>query len=271
MDPIDQPAPNAQFSADEAAILANLKPEGAEPGTPPDFVQPADGSKDEPASSPAPAAPAASPAPTEAPAASPAPTTAPASAPAATAPPSGDVRKALRAARHEELRLREENERLQKELEDARAGRSTEGTGVKELTAEELAEMDENFPAQAQMYRETRRLTKELEELKAARTPTPAHGQFVPPSYAPEVQVVIDEVPALLEWQHDPNASRLERQDRCRALHRGRAPRASRDRSRTQHRSSPQRPRQSGGRRAGVRTDHDRRLPRRSTCQCSPA
>lgn len=70
------------------------------------------------------------------------------------------------------------------------------------ITDEELADLDANFPLQAKVVRKQRELEEKI--AKAAPAPAPS-AEFVPVTYSPEVQAVIDEVPDLLAWQMDPN------------------------------------------------------------------
>lgn len=208
MDPENQ---HPAFDPDEQAILSQLRPEeephlqaDEEGNTPNSEPSPADASTTtEPSAAPAPA-------PAEAPAPAPA-ADAPAPAPAAAAPapaaapveqpkPQGDPRAALRAARNAERRLRDENERLLRELEDARQGKKPVDTHI---TDEELEQLEQDFPLQAKLVRRQR----EIEQQIAAQRPAaPASTEFEAPSYRPEVQEVIDSVPDLVAWQYDPNA-----------------------------------------------------------------
>lgn len=195
---------NPAFDEAEQEILSKLKPEGELPGSEPDGTAPTDA----PAPSPAPApgdAPAPSPAPepSPTPAPTPAPTQSPAPSPAPTEPPAapqGDVKAALRASRRSEQRVRQENERLKQELEQARQGKGAQND---EISDEELADLEANFPTQAKAVREVRAIKAQIESLKPA---LPADTEFEPVNYPPEVQAVIDEVPSLLAWQHDPKA-----------------------------------------------------------------
>lgn len=215
----------ATFDAEEQEILKALKPEDDAVIEVPEGAQPASTEGGTPAASAAPA-PEAAPAQTAAaapadPASAPAPTTAPvqAAAPAAAEPaqpaastataaaepekPQGDVRGALRASRQAERRLREEIKRRDEELEALRAGKAPVDTNV---NAEELERLEADFPAVAKVVRQSQALQRELQELKATRQPDGGTDGFVPVEYEPHVQEVIDEVPDLLNWQHDPKA-----------------------------------------------------------------
>lgn len=199
------------FDPAENEILSQLVPEGAEPGTPAGDV-PADDAQ----ASPQPTQPPASPEPTAppegTPQGTPGPTPAPTAQPtpqATEAPaPQGNVKAALRASRQEERRLRTELQKKDEELERLRA--AAPQTDETELTAEELAQMREDFPAQYKAYVAMQQTRREIEELRtqqrAAQQPT---EEWTPPRYAPEVQEVIDEVPQLLAWQHDKDSQHL--------------------------------------------------------------
>lgn len=116
-------------------------------------------------------------------------------------PPQGDKTAALRAARRAEKRLREENDRLKADLEAARKAAPPAAT---ELTDEELASLKEDFPAQYKLYAKQ----KELEQ-RIAATPQPqaqSSEEFQPIEFRPDVQELVDQVPDLLAWQHDPTA-----------------------------------------------------------------
>lgn len=200
------------FDPEEAKILSTLVPEGEDANEPRDGLpteqQPA------PAADPAPAAPAV-PAATEA-APAPAPAveaTAPAAATttetgaateaaaAPATPPGGDTRAALRAARHAEKNLREENKRLAVEVEALKQGKAPVDTSI---TDEELATLEVDFPLQAKIVKNQRELERKLAEAKPA--PAAPETEFVPMSYEPQLQELIDGNPDLLAWQYDPNA-----------------------------------------------------------------
>lgn len=203
---------------EEQAILAALNPEGAEPGSPATDVPTEEGdtsAQGSTAPAPAPAgAPAAEPAPAPAAtAAAPAPTEAPAPAAAAAAPaapaaapqeqqPQGDPRAALRASRRQERLLRDQLAEANRQLEEARKAAPSAGasTSVADMTEEQLAELEENFPIQAQLVREVRELRKTQ---AAAAAPAPAATpEWEAPAFAPQVQEVIDQVGSLQAWQY---------------------------------------------------------------------
>jgi hypothetical protein len=208
---------DASLDPEDQALLASLTPEGPIPGTPAYGTggEP-EGNDDEPgvaadtsaapaaapaAQAPAPSA-APSPAAATAPSAAPAPAAAPAATPApAPAEPQGDPRAALRAARRNEKRLRDDLERANRELEELRAGKASTGQkSVVEMSEDELRELEENFPMQAQLVRTTRELQAKVDSL----TKAPAQAgddEWEPPAYQPQVQEVIDQVPQLQAWQ----------------------------------------------------------------------
>lgn len=185
-------ANNPAFDKDEQEILSRLVPEvelveevtidqpsetAAQPAVPADVTTEAPKAEEVPA----PAAPAATDA-TQA-------TTEPAA-------PQGDPRAALRASRRAEKRLRDELDQLKHENEALKQGKAPASV---EITDAELAELEADFPLQAKIARRQREIEAQLQ---AARQP--AQAEFVPPSYDPEIQDVIDDVPDLLAWQNDP-------------------------------------------------------------------
>lgn len=206
MDPENQ---HPAFDSEEQAILSQLRPED-EPLQDGDDVASPDGEQPQATDTPTPedttATPAPAPAVAQAPAAE-APATAPAAAPDEAATPveppkpQGDTRAALRAARTAEKRLRDENERLQRELEEARKGKPTADTTI---TDEELEQLEQDFPLQAKLARRQRELEAQIAATRTAAPPP--SSEFEPPSYQPETQMVIDSVPDLVAWQYDPAA-----------------------------------------------------------------
>lgn len=113
--------------------------------------------------------------------------------------PQGDKTAALRAARRAEKQARQEIERLKEQLANAAKGITPESD---EFTPEEIESMKTDFPAQYKLYLKQ----KAIETRIAAERQTvqAASSEFEPVVYAPEVQEIIDAVPDLLDWQHDP-------------------------------------------------------------------
>lgn len=108
------------------------------------------------------------------------------------------MKAALRASRHQEKRLREDLQRVQQENEALKKGQPSNES--LELTDAELEDLKENFPTQYKVAVAARNLQQHL---NSQRDMERTQG-FEPPSYAPEVQEVIDTVPDLLAWQFDP-------------------------------------------------------------------
>lgn len=210
------------LSPEDQAILAAVPDvDAATTGQQPDDAQPQEGTEGTaapaaapaaPAPAPAAAAPADAPAPAPAATAAPAPTPAPSPAPTpapAPAEPGGDPRAALRASRANERRLRGELEAKNRELEELRtkAGSTTEPnagngkTSVADMSEAELAELEENFPLQAALVREVRELRRQ-QQAAAAPPAAPNDPGWEAPSYHPDVQEVIDQVPVLQAWQY---------------------------------------------------------------------
>lgn len=184
-------ANHAAFDPDERAILSAIVPD-ADPVEEVNQDLPGDTTA-QPAAD-APVAPVA--ATTQQPVTTQPAETAPASA--EPAPPQGDTRAALRASRRAEKRLRDQMAELQRENEALRQGKAPVDTSISDA---ELAILDQDFPLQAKIVRQQRQIQEQLAQTTAARAPEP---EFEPLSYEPEVQEVIDTVPDLLAWQHDP-------------------------------------------------------------------
>jgi hypothetical protein len=118
----------------------------------------------------------------------------------------GDVRGALRASRRAERQSRERAERLEAELEETR--KRIPAIADEGVSDAELAELEADMPVVAKALREVR-------AAKAATPPAPAPApqaqpEFIPPVQAAHVQDVIDDIPALLEMQNDPDQSRFD-------------------------------------------------------------
>lgn len=118
------------------------------------------------------------------------------------AQPQGDARAALRASRRAEKRLRDELEDAKRQIEDLRQGKAPVDTSISD---EELAQLEQDFPLQAKIVRNQRRLEEELAQTRQSQQQQPTE-EFEPLSYDPSVQEVIDGVPDLVAWQYDPAA-----------------------------------------------------------------
>lgn len=116
------------------------------------------------------------------------------------AQPQGDIRAALRASRRAEKRARDELDQVRQENEALKQGKAPVDTSI---TDAELAELEADFPLQAKIVRKQREIDQQL--ARQAK-PEPQQDDFVPMSYDPAVQEVIDSVPDLLAWQYDPAA-----------------------------------------------------------------
>lgn len=115
------------------------------------------------------------------------------------APQQGDTRAALRAARRDAKRSHERTQQLEQEIADLKAGKAPT---VTQVTPEELAELEENFPVAAKLAREVAALKAQLQQ---APKDAPK-DDFEPVRYDHDTQEVIDSVPELVNWQYDPNA-----------------------------------------------------------------
>lgn len=113
---------------------------------------------------------------------------------------SGSVKAALRASRQAERRAKQEIDRLKQELEAAKSGK---GTSTNELSEEEIAEQERDFPLLAKQARENKELKERLARLEQSLAPK----VFEPIQFSvPEVQDAIDATPELLALQLDPDA-----------------------------------------------------------------
>jgi hypothetical protein len=182
------------FSPDELAILKALEIDGEQqaPGE-------SQASEQQPATqTPAATAPANN-----------ATTTTEAGQPAAAdTRPQGDVRAALRASRRAEQRAREEAERLKRENEELRSKvPASQQAPSDELTDEEIAQAERDFP----LLGKTARFVKKAQaQQPAAAAPAAQPTGFEPKWLPPQVQEVVDGVPDLLAWQHDPDQGRFQ-------------------------------------------------------------
>lgn len=178
------------FDSEEQEILSQITADDDGEMQPADETPPAEA----PAAEAAPATEAPAPAPAEAKPAEEAP---------ATEQNQGDVRAALRAARRAEARTRAEVEKLRQENEQLRKAVPVTAS-EQEFTPDELESMKVDFPAQYKLYVKQQELAKQIAETRAA-TPQPAQStEFQPIEFKPEVQELVDQVPDLLNWQHDP-------------------------------------------------------------------
>jgi hypothetical protein len=127
----------------------------------------------------------------------------------------GNVNAALRAARRAERRalseadrLREENERLRKQVPETPAATATD-----DLSDEELAEIETDFPKIGKLARAVKNLAKAAPAATSAAAPAPSttdEPEFVPRQLPPELQDVVDGIPDLLGWQNDPDQTAFE-------------------------------------------------------------
>lgn len=177
------------FDSEEQEILSQIKADDDGEMQPADETPPAEA----PAAEAAPATEAPAPAPAEAKPAEEAP---------ATEQHQGDVRAALRAARRAEARIRAEAERLRQENEQLRKAVPVTASD-EEFTPEELESMKVDFPAQYKLYVKQQELAQQLAETRAKAQPA-ASTEFQPIEFDPATQELVDQVPDLLRWQHDP-------------------------------------------------------------------
>ena len=127
---------------------------------------------------------------------------------AADTKPQGDVRAALRASRRAEQRARDEADRLKREVEELRSKVPAQQAASDELTDEEIAQAEKDFP----LLGKTARFVKkaQAQQPAAAAPAAQPNTEFVPLTLPPQVQDVVDATPDLLAWQYDPDQSRFE-------------------------------------------------------------
>lgn len=155
---------------------------------------------------PAPATAATAPAPAPAGAA---PAVAAPAAPATPAAPAADAqgsaKAALRASRHQEKLLRDENAALRKRIEEA--GGNAAAAEATKPDETQLNDVREYAPTVGKHLDALERENAELRaRVKDAPTPESA---FKPIEYAPDIQAAIDEVPELLLWHSTPEHQKL--------------------------------------------------------------
>lgn len=119
--------------------------------------------------------------------------------------------KVLRAVRRNEQRLLGENERLKQELDALRKQQGTgqtTGTDSNDLSDEELAELERDFPSVAKAMKKVRESQAAKHAPKEVQT---EQAEFIPPHLPEDVQDAVDEVPLLQAWQYDPDQARFQR------------------------------------------------------------
>jgi hypothetical protein len=133
--------------------------------------------------------------------------------PAADDKPKGDPRAALRASRRAEHRLRQDNERLHAELEQARKAAPAPKQADDDLNDDEVAELESDFPVIGKLARQNKALQSQVQTLmnqQGSSQQRQADPEFQPLVLPPELQDVVDDIPDLLEWQHDPDQASFQ-------------------------------------------------------------
>lgn len=126
-----------------------------------------------------------------------------AAAPAETPAPTetkGEPRAALRASRRAERRAQEEVARLKAENEALRQGKTVASGETDE--DEVLATLEIDQPEVATVFK---RLKEKVDRLEGSQAQREADPEFIPDSLPPELQDAVDEIPALLAMQNDPD------------------------------------------------------------------
>lgn len=215
--------PTHQFDQDELALLEQART-ASDADDQAALAAAEAGSEGTPAPAPAPvAAPAAPTPPAQAVAAAPTPA-APAAAPAAPAAPAaapadadkgeGSTRAALRASRANEKRLKDELAESNRLIEEARRkGLIPDATGaltVKPLSDEVRKDVKAYAPEAAEYIAQLEATTVEqARKIEASPAAAPA-AEFVPESLPAPIQAVVDDMPDLLAWQHNPDQTAFE-------------------------------------------------------------
>lgn len=107
-------------------------------------------------------------------------------------------RRAARSANAARERAEQEAAALRQQIEDLKAGKTTEAaTDADELSEEELAAVAEDFPQVAKVAKQVKQLREQLSKLTPQQQAQQADAE---PADDP-VQEAIDSVPLLLEWQ----------------------------------------------------------------------
>jgi hypothetical protein len=127
--------------------------------------------------------------------------------------PKGDTRAALRASRRAEHRNRQEIERLHAELEEARKATPAQAQVVDGLTDDDVNNLEEMDPAFGRLARQNKLLQSQVTALlgqQGSSQQRQADPEFQPLVLPPELQDVVDDIPDLLEWQHDPDQASFQ-------------------------------------------------------------
>lgn len=109
----------------------------------------------------------------------------------------GDLRPALRAARHAERRALAAARDLQKQLDDALAGKTTPKTAEVDVESA-ISRTEIDFPDLAKVMRAQQAEIQQLRSTAPAQTPA---KEFVPEVLPDAWQDLVDGNPALLTWQ----------------------------------------------------------------------
>jgi hypothetical protein len=116
-------------------------------------------------------------------------------------PEESAARRALRAARRSEDRARREADQLRAEVEALRAKVPTEQADTGDLSDDEIAAIAQDVPVVAKLARRLKALEQQIPAAQAQRQ----EPDFEPPRLPANVQEVVDVVPELFDWQHNPD------------------------------------------------------------------
>lgn len=125
-------------------------------------------------------------------------------------PKQGDTRAALRAARRDAKRTRVELDKANAELEELR--KRTPATNAAQAAEDEDTVLSTIEADQPEIASVIKRLTAEVKELKGGlkKQEVPSDPEFEPEVLPEEVQADVDENPALLKWQLNPDQTSWE-------------------------------------------------------------
>jgi hypothetical protein len=120
----------------------------------------------------------------------------------------GNVKAALRASRRAEARAKQERDAAMAELE--RLQKLVPGEAAGDASDADLEALAQDFPGIAKVVKAQAQQINELNQRVAGANPgasTQASADFTPPALPLDVQSVVDEIPALLDMQHNPDQS----------------------------------------------------------------
>lgn len=119
-------------------------------------------------------------------------------------------RAALRAARRGEEQAKARADRLKRELEELRAAQPKPEPADEDLSEDELAALESDFPLVAKAVKVIKASKVAAAEVAEVQPSAPAQTDFVPRSFAPETQELLDGNDDALAWQNDPDQFKFD-------------------------------------------------------------